>query len=110
MLSFLSYGQNNVERKVKFKIVLDENRPLIAANLIVLDSNPINGTNTDLSGNAELTIDNNSDYSVQIIFISPYSPILDVPKKADSVFVDYKRKKATYYYKNEKIKKSKLRF
>ena len=90
--------------KVKFECVID-NEPLIGATLKVKDSNPINETATDLNGSAELKLLGNE--VIIISFLGPYTE-LKLYQPVDSVYINLDKRKAIFYYKNNKKKKIKI--
>ncbi|ESU25638.1 hypothetical protein FLJC2902T_30680 [Flavobacterium limnosediminis JC2902] len=102
-----SYSQSEL-RKVEFELYFDKNYPIQAGNLTVKNSDPIIGTQTDLSGKAELNLQN-KNVKVVLDYLGPTYIELEVIENIDLIIVNLKRDKIIYYKGNKIIKKQKLK-
>lgn len=102
LFSVISYSQT--ETKIKFNILFAKNEPASGVNIIVKNSDPIIGTQTDLNGNAELLKAKVNDV-VEISYMGPTAPNFALVKSVDSIAINLKKQIAIYYSKNKKLKR-----
>jgi len=100
------FSQNRI---VKFKIVERQNIPMPGVNILIKDSNPAIGTQTDLSGTAELQVPNDS-ITIILSFLAPNEPKFEIDKSVDSVSINLVKKNAIYYSKSKRLKKVSLKY
>ena len=99
------YSQTEL-KKVKFELYFDKNEPITAGNLIVKDSNPIIGTQSDINGKAELNLQN-WNVTIELNYIGPYIKF-DIKENTDLIKINIKRRKIIYYKGNKVLKREKL--
>jgi hypothetical protein len=102
LFSAISYSQ--IETKIKFNILFAKNEPAPGVNIIVKNSKPTIGTQTDLNGNAELLGIKENDV-VEISYMGPTAPSFALQKSVDSIAINLEKQIAIYYSKNKKLKK-----
>ncbi len=102
LFSAISYSQT--EKKLKFNILFAKNQPAPGVNIIVKNSKPIIGTQTDLNGNAELLKVKENDV-VEISYMGPIAPNFTLVKSVDSIAINLEKQIAIYYSKNKKLKR-----
>ena len=105
LLSFkqlLVFGSssNEYQDSVKVKLLIGK-EPIIGATFYIKDKNIILGT-SDLYGEVILYI-SKKEKKVNISILGPYIE-LKIERPVDFVIFDLDTKKATYYFKNKKIK------
>ena len=102
---FNVYATNSVEYQdtVKVQVILDK-IPLPGASFYLKDTILILGI-TDKNGNATLKIPNDRNF-VCVDIIGPYIE-LKIIRPVDFISFDLNTKRATYYFKNKKIKTKK---
>ena len=106
IISNFGFSQNRI---VKFKVVQKQNIPMPGVNILVKNSNPVIGTQTDLSGNAELKVPNDS-VAIILSFLAPNEPKFEIDKLVDSVSINLVKKNAIYYSKSKRLKKVSLKY
>ncbi len=104
--SIVSYSQR--QNKVMFNILFTKNDPAPGVNIIVKNSNPTIGTQTDLNGNAELLGVKENDV-IEISYMGPTSPNFVLVKNVDSIAINMEKQIAIYYSNNKKLKKIKFK-
>ena len=102
LFSAISYSQT--ETKIKFNILFAKNEPGLGVNIIVKNSKPTIGTQTDLNGNAELFGIKENDV-VEISYMGPTAPSFALERSVDSIAINLEKQIAIYYSKNKKLKR-----
>ncbi|TCI84584.1 hypothetical protein [Tenacibaculum sp. M341] len=54
--AFSCCGQNKITNKVKFKLIFDKNKPIRGVTILIKNSKPPVGTESDMNGNAVLDL------------------------------------------------------
>ena len=102
LFSAISYSQT--ETKIKFNILFAKNEPAPGVNIIVKNSKPTIGTQTDLNGNAELLGIKENDV-VEISYMGPANLRFALDKFVDSITINLKKQIVISYSKNKKLKR-----
>lgn len=101
----MGYCQSESGNIVKFKIQIDKNEPLIGATIYNLTANPQVSVTTDINGEASLLVKHNKS-RIELSFLGP-QVTFNLTQPVDSVFIDLRAKKATFYLKNKLFKRTK---
>lgn len=97
------------DRMVKFNIVYKKDIAMPAVNIILKDSNPVVGTQTDLKGYAEMKVPDRTS-TIILSFLAPMEPRFEITNTVDSISINLSRKNAIYFSGKRRIKKVSLKY
>jgi len=101
--SFSSFSQTEF-KKINFDLLYSKKNPIIGANIVVENSNPVIGTSSDLNGKAELDV-KNGNVKVLISYLGPSDLNFEIVKNIYLIKVNIEKNTIIFY--NDNLKKIK---
>ncbi|MEZ4854559.1 hypothetical protein [Flavobacterium sp.] len=105
--SFSSFSQTEF-KKINFELLYSKKNPIVGANIVVENSNPIIGTSSDLNGKAELDV-KNENAKVLISYLGPSDLNFEIVRNTYLIKVNIQKNTIIFYNSNlKKIKRVKI--
>jgi hypothetical protein len=101
-----AFGQNE-SKKIDFEVYESEKNPLPGVTIIIKNSNPTIGTQTDFNGKATLNLID-FDVDVELSYLGPYTKFKLIDN-IDCVKVYIDKRRVVFYSNNKVVKKIKYK-
>ena len=101
-----AFGQNE-SKKIDFEVYESEKKPFPAVMIIIKNSNPAIGTQTDFNGKATLNLID-FDVDVELSYLGPYTKFKLIDN-IDCVKVYIDKRRVVFYSNNKVVKKIKYK-